>query len=55
MISIKSSFKWGVYQSFLLTLIFDRMGKLGQLGSSRARCEILTLGTEIKKSAGGPF
>ena len=32
MISIKLSFKWNVYQLFLLTLIFDRMERLGQIG-----------------------
>ena len=55
MISIKLSIKRGVYLRFLLTLIFDRMGRLGQIGSSRNSCKILTLGTEIEKSTGGPF
>ena len=55
MISIKLSFKWGMYQTFLLTLVFDRKGELGQIGSSQTPCKILTLGTEIKKSAGGSF
>ena len=32
MISIKSSFKWGVYHLFLLTLIFDSMGIFGNTG-----------------------
>ena len=44
-----------MYQPFLLTLIFNRMGKLWQIGSSQTPCKILTLGTEIKKSADGPF
>ena len=55
MISIKLSFKWGMYQTFLLTLVFDRKGELGQIGSSQTPYKILTLGTEIKKSAGGSF
>ena len=55
MISIKLTFKWGVYQPFLLTLAFDRMGRLGQIASSPTPCKILTLGIEIKKSASGTF
>ena len=39
--------------AFLLTLIFDRMRRLGQIGSSPTSCNILTLGNEIKKLAGG--
>ena len=53
--STKLSFKWGVNQLFLLTLIFDSMGRLGQIGSIQAPCKILTFGTEIKKSSGGTF
>ena len=53
MISITLSFEWSLYQLFLLTLIFDRMGRLEQIGSIRTPYKILTLGTEIKKSAGG--
>ena len=34
---------------------FDSMGRLGQIGSSRAPCKILTLDTEIKNSADGTF
>ena len=41
--------------AFLLTLIFDRMGKLGQIGSSQTPIKILNLGTEIKQLADGPF
>ena len=44
-----------VCQLFLLTLIFDRMGRLGQIEPIRIPCKILKLGTEIKKSAGGTF
>ena len=33
--------------------MFDRMGKLGQIRSIQTPCKILTLGTEIKESAGG--
>ena len=50
MISFKLSFKWGEYQLFLLTLIFDRMERLEQIGSIRTPCKNLTLGAEIKKS-----
>ena len=53
--SIKLSFKWGVYLLFLLTLIFDRMRRLGKIGSIRTLCKIFVLGTEIKKSAGETF
>ena len=49
MISIKLSFRWGVYQLFLLTLVFERMGRLEQIGSSRLPCKMLTLDAEIKK------
>ena len=42
-------------QLFLLTLIFEHMRRLGQIGSIHTHCKILTLGTEIKKSAGGTF
>ena len=52
MISTKLSLNC-VYQLFLLTLIFDRMGRLGQIVAIRTPFKILTLGTEIKKSAGG--
>ena len=55
MISIKLSFNWAVYHLFLLTLIFDPMGRLGQIGSIRIPCKILTLDTEIKKSASETF
>ena len=55
MISIKLSFKLDVYQLFILTLIFDRMGRLGQSSPFEPPCKILTLGTEIKKSAGETF
>ena len=55
MISVEYSFKWSVYLLFLLTLIFDGMGRLGQIGSIQAPCKILTLGTEIKKSLVEPF
>ena len=41
--------------TFLLALIFDPMGRLEQIGSSRTLCKILTLGAEIKKFAGEPF
>ena len=44
-----------MYQLFLVTLIFDHMGKLEQIGSSQTSCKILTLDTEIKKSVDGPF
>ena len=53
MISIKLSFKRGVCHLFVLTLVFDRMGRLGKIGSDQIPCKILTLGTEIKMSAGG--
>ena len=55
MISIKLPLKWGVYQLLLWTLLFDRMGRLGQIRSIQTPCKILTLGTEIKKLAGGTF
>ena len=55
MISIKLSFKWCVHQLFLLTLIFDRMGRLGQIGSIQTPRKILTWSTETKNSAGGIF
>ena len=55
MISIKLSFKWGVYQSFLLPLVFDPLGRLGQISSTQTPFKFLTLGTETEKSAGGPF
>ena len=38
MTCIKLSFKWGVYQSLLFTLIFDAMGRLVQIGSSQTQC-----------------
>ena len=38
------SFRWGVHQFFLLTLIFDRMGRLGQIGSMQTPCKIVTSG-----------
>ena len=41
--------------SALLTIIFDRMERLGQIGCRPTPCNILTLGTEIKKSAGETF
>ena len=44
-----------MYQFFLLTLIFDLIGILGQIESSQTPCKILNLGTEIKKSADGTF
>ena len=44
-----------MHQPFLLRLIFDCMGKLGQIGFSQNPCKILTSGTEITKSADGPF
>ena len=50
MISIKLSFKLVVYQLFLLTLIFGRMGRLGQIESIQNPSKILSFGTEIKKS-----
>ena len=55
MISIKLSFKLGAYQLVWLILVFDRMERLGQTGSIRTACKILTLGSEINKSAGGTF
>ena len=55
MISIKLPFKWGVSKLFLLTLVFERMGKLGRVESSQTPCKILILGVEIKTSAGGTF
>ena len=53
MISIKLSFKWGVYQLFLLTLIFERVGRLGQIRSIRTPYKILTL--ELKNRPVEPF
>ena len=53
MISIEIS--WGIYQSILLTLIFDPMGRLKQIGSSETPCKFLTLGTGIEKSADEPI
>ena len=38
-----------------LALIFDSMGRLGQIRFSEIPCKILTLVTEIEKSAGGSF
>ena len=38
-----------------MILIFDAMGRLGQIGSNETPCKIFTLGTEIEKSAGGVF
>ena len=55
MISVKLSSKWDVCLLFLLTLIFDRMGRLGQIGSIWTPFNILTLGAEIKKLADGTF
>ena len=55
MVSIKLSLKWGVYQHFLLTMIFDHKGGFGQIESNRNPCKILTLDTEIKKLASGSF
>ena len=55
MISIKLSFNWGVHHLFSLILFFNRMGRLGQIGSIQTLCKISTLGTEIKKYAGGTF
>ena len=54
MVSIKF-FKWGVCQLFLLTLIFDCMERLRQIGSLWTLCKSYNLCTEIKKSAGGTF
>ena len=56
-ISIELSFKciFLIFQLFLLTLSFDTIGRLGRTGSSQTPCKILTLGTEIEKSAGGSF
>ena len=55
MISIKLSFKWGMYQTFLLTLVFDRKGELGQIGSSQTPCKILTLALKLKNRPVDPF
>ena len=33
---------------FLLTLVFDRVERLGQISSSQNPCKILTFDTEIK-------
>ena len=54
MVRIKLFFKSVIYQSFLLTVVFESMGRLGQIGSSQT-CKILTLGTEIEKPAAGLF
>ena len=37
-----------MYQPFLLALVFDRVGKLGQIRSSQTPTKILTLGAELK-------
>ena len=52
MINIELS--WGIYQPILLTLIFDPMARVEQIGSSQTPSKILTLGTEIEKSADRP-
>ena len=43
MVSVKLSFKRGVYQLFLLTLIFGHMGRLRQIGFIQNPYKILTL------------
>ena len=40
---------------FLVTLIFDRMGRLGQIRSIETPYKILTCGTEIKRLVNGTF
>ena len=40
---------------FLLTLTFNPMGRLGQIGSSQTPCKILTLGNEIENRPVDPF
>ena len=41
--------------SALFVDIYFLYGRLGQIVSIRTPCKILTLGTEIKKPAGGTF
>ena len=41
--------------ALFIDIVFDRIGRLGQIGSSSSPSKILTLGNEIKKSANGAF
>ena len=38
--------------ALFMTLVFEVIGRLGEIGSIWTACKILTLSTEIKKSAG---